>query len=107
MRLFAPILPLLLAACGGGGEAPAPQPTFAGPSEFQKQVAALSPAEQRIVLIRAIRDADIDCQRVTESRRAQTMPSGEELYIAKCVDGASYGVLMGRDGNAKVLRRGA
>jgi hypothetical protein len=59
------------------------------------------------VLIRAIRDADIDCQRVTEGRRAQMMPSGEELYVAKCADGASYGVLMGRDGTAKVLRRGA
>jgi hypothetical protein len=106
MRAVAYVLPMLLVACGGGA-APVPQPTFTGPSDFQKQVAALSPAQQRIVMIRAIRDAAIDCQNVTEARRVRDMPSGEQLYVAQCVDGASYGVLMGRDGTAKVLRRGA
>ena len=101
------LLPLvLLTACGGARE-PAPKRAPQGPSDFQKQVRALPERTRNIALIRAVRDADIDCQGVRSSRLHQTTADGEDLYIADCVDGASYGVLMGREGTAKVLRRGA
>jgi hypothetical protein len=106
MRPSALCLPLLLAACGGGADpAPVPQPTPAEPSSFQNQVSALSKPEQNIVFVRAIRDADRTCQRVTDSSFVRMMPSGEQLYTARCQEGAVYGVLMGRTGEAKILSR--
>jgi len=93
-----------LAGCGGGGTpTPVASSTPNGPSEFQSRVAALAPGERNAVFIRAIRDAGKDCQGVTESQRRNDAAGGEPLYVAKCTDGASYGVLLGRDGTAQVV----
>ncbi len=93
---------LLVAGCEA---APPPQPkaTPTGPSDFQQKVAALSEAERNIVFIRAIRDADIDCQGVTGAVRQPDMPTGELYYVAQCNDGAKYGVLLQREGTAKII----
>ncbi len=91
-----------LAACGKAPEreaAKAPEP----PSAFQNSVAALAEPERNIVFIRAIRDADRDCQGVTKSERRGTGTRGDPLYVATCNDGASYGVLIGRNGTAQVV----
>ncbi len=98
-------LPLALVACGG----PSPDNTAAvvptppaGPSEFQQQVAALPEAQRNAVFIRAIRDADHDCQGVTKSER-KGESGGMPLWHATCSNKATYGVLIGRDGTATVV----
>jgi len=93
-----------LAGCGGS-ETPTPvaSSTPNGPSEFQSRIAALPAGERNAVFIRAIRDAGKDCQGVTESQRRDDAASGEPLYVAKCTDGASYGILLGREGTAQVV----
>ena len=90
---------LALAACD---RAPAPPPAPKGPSAFQKQIAALDPAQRNAVFIRAIRDAGHDCQGVTKSEAKPEAAGGEPLWHAICSDKATYGVLIGRDGTATV-----
>ena len=100
MRTILLTLPLALAACD---RTPAAPPPPAGPSAFQQQVAALSPAQRNAVFIRAIRDAGHDCQGVTGST-AQTVPAGRDpLWHATCSDKATYAVLIGREGTATVV----
>ena len=104
MRRGAMILLLgTLAGCSGSEPAPVASPTPSGPSEFQARVAALSEGERNAVFIRAIRDAGKDCQGVTGSQRRSDAAGGEPLYVATCTDGASYGVLLGREGTAQVV----
>jgi hypothetical protein len=99
---------LLLAGCGDTSperreaEATAQMP----PSEFQNQLAALSDGERNGVFIRAIRDANFDCQGVTKSYRQGNAPNGLPLYIAQCSDKKFYGLIMGRDGTANIITRG-
>jgi hypothetical protein len=96
-------LPLALAACGD----PAPQnvaaPVPQAPSAFQNQVAALDDGPRNAVFIRAIRDAGQDCQQVTKSEAKGDGPGGDPLWHATCSGGATYGVLIGRDGTATVI----
>lgn len=92
-----------LTACGGAPAGKAPAPVAEGPSAFQNQVAALPESERNIVFIRAIRDANHDCQGVTGSLRQGEAADGSPLYIARCDDGASYAVVIGRDGTAEVV----
>ena len=102
--LTMPILTGLLAACGDAGDPPqsrAPEP----PSAIQNTVAALPDNQRDAMLIRAIRDAGLDCQGVTGARRVDTAPGrpgGDPSYVAECIGGASYGVSIGRDGTAQV-----
>ena len=102
MRNPIPLVALmLLAACDGAPDnvaAPVPQE----PSAFQNAVAALSPPERNMVFIRAIRDANKNCQGVTESTRQGEAATGEPLWVARCTDGATYAVVLGRDGTAQV-----
>lgn len=93
------ILPLALAACD---TKPAAPPAPQGPSDFQKQVAALDPAQRNALFIRAIRDAGHDCQGVTQSE-AKPPVGGDPLWHATCSDKATYGVVIGRDGTATVI----
>lgn len=104
----ASLLPALLivAACDGSTptmQAPkAPEP----PSDFQKQVAALTDTQRNAVFIRAIRDARFNCQGVTASHRQGEALNGDPLYVATCTDKQHYGIVMGRDGTAQVVARG-
>ena len=93
---------LMLAACNGAttGDTAA-EPT--APSAFQNRVAALSDGERNLVLIRAIRDAGQECQGVTKSVRRDDAAGGQPLWVATCQGGASFGVVIGRDGTAQVV----
>lgn len=96
---------LLVAGCGSAPPAPAPTPVPTGPSEFQSKVLALAPAGQNIVFIRAIRDAGKDCQGVKSSKREADMPGGLLYFVANCTDGMPYGIVIEREGTAKVISR--
>jgi hypothetical protein len=100
MRIL--LLALPLAACGGGASTAENAAAPAELSAFENAVVALSPAERNAMLIAAVRDAGKDCQGVTESYR-DTKNAGAPLFIAKCSNGASYGVQVGPDGTARVI----
>jgi hypothetical protein len=105
-------LALLLGACGGSGSgaegangakltnnvAATAQP---GGSDAQARVKALPDAQRNGVLIRAIRDANLACQQVTESSLSQTS-NKVPVYFATCEDGAVYAVALADDGTATV-----
>ena len=102
---------LLLAACGGGGGAGNNGATLtnnvaaaaqgAGANDAQARVAALPEGQRNAVLIRAIRDANLVCQQVTQSSHSQTA-NNVPVYTATCEDGAVYAVAIANDGNATV-----
>ena len=99
-------LTLLLAACGSGGTdanqaAGANSANAAKSSEVQNQVRALPEGQRNAMLIRAIRDARMNCQHVensTLSEASQAVP----VYLATCDDGSVYAVAIANDGNATV-----
>ncbi|HTG38666.1 hypothetical protein [Sphingomonas sp.] len=107
--VFAGAALVMLAACGGG-EPAAPASNEMGVAEngealnYQAAVLDLPPGQRDVVMIRAIRDAGIECQQVTGSEQIK----GEGLvYRAKCGDGASHVVAIAADGNAQVISAGA
>jgi hypothetical protein len=98
---------LMLAACGGGGERPldnaAEVADNAAATNYQAEVAALNDTQRHMVLIRAIRDANLDCQQVTESEQM----AGEGLiYRARCGDGRDHIVAITPDGTAQIVSGG-
>ncbi|MBN2971078.1 hypothetical protein JW805_03490 [Roseomonas aeriglobus] len=103
--MFAVLLALPLAACGGGD---APTTNTATPaaqateSEFQAKVSALEPAQRNGVFIRAIRDAGLNCQEVTES----TKDKKPGMWGVRCGDGTGYAVQIQADGTATVFAPG-
>ncbi len=100
--LFASLVALPLAACGGGSDTPAATATpkaAATESEFQAKVAALDPAARNGVFIRAIRDAGLNCQEVTES----TKDKKPGMWGVRCGDGTGYAVQIAPDGTATVF----
>lgn len=104
-------LALLLGACGGGGGAEGANGATltnnisakaeAGGSDAQNQVRSLPEAQRNGVMIRAIRDAGLACQQVTESTLSEAS-SKVPVYLATCEDGAVYAVAIADDGNATV-----
>lgn len=99
----------MLAGCGGGTGAPAPAANDAeavneAATNYQAAVLDLNDAQRDIVMIRAIQDANIACEKVTGSEPIK----GEGLtYRATCADGATHVVSIAADGNAKVISAGA
>jgi hypothetical protein len=102
---------LLLATACGGGEKEAANLTnnisagaaggAGGTSDAQNQVRALPEGQRNGVLIRAIRDANLNCQHVTQSTETKTS-NNVPVYEATCEDGAVYAVAIADDGTATV-----
>lgn len=95
---------ILLAACGGGTTPTANDAAEATANDatvnYQAAVLDLNDQQRNAVMIRAIRDANIQCQGVTESERIE----GEGLtYRARCDGGADHVVSIAADGNARVV----
>jgi hypothetical protein len=68
----------------------------------QNQVVALPEAQLAGVLIRAIRDADQECQFVESAERQPAGSDGSPVFLARCARGQAYLVGIGRGGNASV-----
>jgi len=103
MRTLLLLLPIVLAACDAQPPAPSSPPTPTGPSEIQQRIAALGEPQRNAVLIRAVRDAGFDCQQVTGSQPQPDAAAKGQVWTAKCSGGASYAVVIGRDGTAQVV----
>lgn len=96
---------LALAGCGGGATndsvaADANIAAEAG-SNFQAEVAALEPAQQRIVMFRAIRDAGLPCQEVVSATIEADMTP--QTWRAVCEDDRNHLVTIQPSGDATVL----
>lgn len=99
------VLPLVLAACGDGG---VPQPKAAATvgadgKDYRQAVAALSEPQQKVVLLRAILDANQTCQGVDTAVRQPDQDS-RFVWLAKCTgaSGQAWLVALAGDGTANV-----
>lgn len=99
------LLPLvLLAGCGAPSTQNAAAPAVpTEPTTFQNQVATLSEGQRDAMLLRAIRDSRMDCQGVTSSTPSTASTPTKPVWIAKCSNGASFGVIINADGTAGVV----
>ncbi len=94
---------LPLAACGGGGGDAARNEVAAEETQGNAiaRIQALNEGERNATLLRAIRDANRECQGVTRS--AATDPvQGKPAWIATCDNGGEWLVAIGADGTALV-----
>ncbi|MFN4095780.1 MAG: hypothetical protein ACK4GG_03330 [Sphingomonas sp.] len=99
---------VLLAGCGGGSDSgdavPTPAPTPTEFSKVQKDIVALPKRLQDGVMLRAIRDAKLSCQSVTELTRVEDR-GGKARWRVVCDDRNPYVVEITTDGTAVIRRR--
>lgn len=106
MPRFVPPRPVLLclilalAACDAADPPAATNAAAANP--YADRIAALTPGQRNGVLIRAIRDADRQCQQVTASTAAGLV-EGKPAWTATCDDRTPFLVAFGPDGIATVV----
>lgn len=103
MIRFAPLLLLALAACDKPAE-PAPAPVNAADAgvDYLAKIAALPPGQQQLVVYRAIRDAQQECQNITANEKQPDDARGRAVWRVTCRGGVQYSVSIGRDGIANV-----
>lgn len=97
---------LVLAACK-----PVESPTFnksseptSNPTNVSAAVDALPPAQRDAVLLRAIMDADLPCQKIEKAER-MTTPDGKMEWRATCDGGTQHLVDIQPNGSATVVSR--
>lgn len=99
---------VLLAGCGGGADENVPGPaaskTPAALSDLQKRVVALPKRLQDGVMLRAIRDAGLNCQQVTELTRVETRADRIRWRVV-CDNTEPYVVEITPDGTAQIRSR--
>lgn len=99
MRMISGWLALsLLAAC----DRPAAEPPAASVSDIDAQIAALSEGARNGVFIRAIRDAEQDCQGVETSQVIGDV-SGRRAWMARCNGGGEWVIVPSPAGGAQVF----
>jgi hypothetical protein len=96
---------LLLAGCdGGGSQAGQPkQPAVDAQRDAQARLAAMPEGERNAVFIRAIRDADFECQHV-DSSSYQGISAGSPTWVATCDKATNWVILIGSNGSAQVIK---
>lgn len=98
---------MLLVGCGGAsdeGQNAAATPTPAVLSETQKRIVALPKRLQDGVMLRAIRDAGLTCQTVTELTRVETRADRIRWRVV-CDSTEPYVVEITPDGTAQIRSR--
>ncbi len=110
MKFAAPVtLSLLLTACSGGADRSAAteatnlQVVYNGP-DIAAAVAKLPDGQLRGVLFRAVRDAGLPCQDVTQIQRFPD-ERGVKNWRVECDGRSQQLVEIRKDGNANVLSR--
>ena len=102
MRLAAAALAFLLVGCGQSdtaGEQRRAPTRIANP--YHDQLLALSPFNQRLTLMRAVRDNGKRCGRV-EATRFQEDYRNLAMWVALCEDGRHWGVFIAPNGDTQV-----
>jgi hypothetical protein len=91
-----------LAACNSSAPPPAPTNQAESAAASGNQIAALSEGQRNGVFIRAIRDANLDCQHV-DSSEAAGVQQGYPVWTAHCDNGATYTIVLTGNGSAQVI----
>lgn len=94
-------LAVLLAACQNNAPEPRNE-AAAGAQSVQNELAALPEGQRNAVFIRAIRDANQDCQHV-ESSTLVGEHQGFPLWSARCDGGRTFTIAIGNAGEAQVI----
>lgn len=96
---------LALTACGGGGSSGTITNTTATANavDYEAEVAALPEGQKRGVFFRALRDADLDCQEVTQFATRDRV-EGKAAWDVKCSNGRAWVVLVDKGGTAIVYQ---
>lgn len=101
---------LLLSACGGGAEKAANEAAaneavanVADTTNYQAEVIALAPTARDGVFLRAVRDAGMNCQEVTQTERLDPV-SGNPAWRIYCGK-TPHIISITRDGTAKIVSR--
>jgi hypothetical protein len=76
----------------------------AAPGNALEAVLAMSDRQRNVVFIRALMDADIDCQSVDSSVRLPDQ-DGKPLWRANCPGGVSHMISITPDGTANIVSR--
>jgi hypothetical protein len=96
---------ILVAALAGCGERASPVANLGEAAETgnaQIQIAEMPEGQRNAVFIRAIRDANEECQNVERSERSGEY-EGRPVWTAHCLGGGEYTIVIGEDGMAGVL----
>ena len=100
-----PGLAAALAACGSPPEQKAPVNPAERATAYQARLLAMPEGARNGVFIRAIRDADQECQHVNASAPT-TAAGGVPVWFAQCSDGATFTIAIRDGGVAQVLPEG-
>lgn len=102
---------LVLVACGGEQSATPDNAVEnmaianeADATNYQAEVMALPVPAQQGVFLRAVRDAGLQCQEVTESEKLDDR-EGEPAWRAMCDGRTPHIISITRDGTAKIVSR--
>ncbi|MDP5281228.1 hypothetical protein Q9Q95_20045 [Sphingomonas sp. DG1-23] len=111
------LLALTLAGCGSAGDRGAANEVVAnaeaeanavgnvaGGENAIAQVFALSDRQRNAMFIRALLDADIECQSVTSSERLPDQ-DGKPLWRVNCSDKTAHMISITPDGTANIVSR--
>ncbi|MDQ8758269.1 hypothetical protein RCO27_18730 [Sphingosinicella sp. LHD-64] len=101
MPKLAAFAPAMLAAPLAACQANAPEPGNNAQS-VQNELAGLPEGQRNAVFIRAIRDANQDCQHV-ESSALVGAHQGFPLWSARCAGGRTFTIAIGNAGEAQVI----
>ena len=93
---------LAAGACSDGGTETANKVEVPGPESVQNRLETMPEAQRNAVFIRAIRDADQQCQHVESSQRAGEH-QGFPVWNATCAGGGTWTIVVMNDGTAAVL----
>jgi hypothetical protein len=96
---------LLLAIAGCSEVPPAPREESAGETAALKaRIEGLGEGPRNALFLRAIRDARQSCQGVAGSAY-NGIHFGRPAWVARCMDGRDWMIMLDRDGRALVARR--
>ena len=91
----------MLSACGpGGGAAPAGNETTSG--DYRQRLEAMPEGQRNAVFIRAIRDAQLECQHVEASTPSSDY-RGMPVWDVRCSGGGNWTLVVTADGIAQIL----
>ena len=95
-------LAALVAGCGSSADEAAPAPEANATVNYQAEVAAMPEGQRNAVFIRAIRDADLECQHVESSTSGGTY-EGMPVWNVRCDGTGNWTIVIGDNGIAQVL----